>query len=282
MKKLLLVSLLVGILTVLPGCRKQVPQHGGKTAAQWAEVLRGPDVAGRREAARALGALKGKEHIPDLVKALRDSDEEVRSRAAEALWGIGPAGNEAVQALLSDRNAGARLNVTGALGEMGSPAAVPALRDRLRDPDVYVRAQAATSLGRLKAATKDAVPALVEAMRDRSKDVRVAAVYALGEIGPEARDGQKKTDTGVPTAMRSRSKSFVAMRESEEGGSECRLQAARAWSADSLLRLNAALRTASAGQAFFSSFLSSCLMTLPLGSNTTSRVFFSRVTSSTS
>jgi HEAT repeat protein len=184
-------AILLSLLVVLAGCAKKVSQHGGKTAAQWAEGLRSPDAQVRRDSARALGALKAKQFVPELTAALKDGDDEVRSRAAEAMWGIGGDARKSVpelMGLLRDRNAGARLNAVGALGEMGADAgpAVPAVRDRLRDPDPYVRAQAAATLGKLRAAASEVVPALIEAMKDRSKEVRVAAIYALAEFGPEA------------------------------------------------------------------------------------------------
>src|SRR3954452_20630576 len=156
---------LLGLLVVLAGCAKKVSQHEGKSAAQWAEGLRSSDAQTRRDSARALGALKAKQFVPELTAALRDGDDEVRSRAAEALWGIGGDARQSAPeliALLKDRHATARLNAAGALGEMGADAtpAVPGLRDRLRDPDPYVRAQAAATLGKLRPSAADVVPAL--------------------------------------------------------------------------------------------------------------------------
>ena len=61
----------------------------------------------------------------------------------------------------------------------------------LADRDVYVRTQAATSLGKFGPDSKAAVSALISALRDPTKEVRVAAAYALAEIGPAAREAAK-------------------------------------------------------------------------------------------
>src|SRR5438128_390080 len=95
MRKLIVLALLL----CLAGCRKPA-LHQGKTVEQWAEGLRAADVQVRRDSVRALGALKAKGYVGPLVAALKDADEEVRSRAAEALWSIGSDAREAVPALI--------------------------------------------------------------------------------------------------------------------------------------------------------------------------------------
>jgi HEAT repeat protein len=191
MKKLII----LGLVVTLAGCAKKAAQHEGKSSEQWAEGLRSTAPNVRGESARALGALKATKFVPELIAALKDGDEEVRSRAAEAIWSIGKDARQAVTdlvPLLKDRNATTRLNAVGALGELGPEAApaVPALRDRLKDPDTYVRAQAATALGKIRPPVAEAVPALISATKDRSKEVRVAALYALAEFGPEAQSAR--------------------------------------------------------------------------------------------
>jgi HEAT repeat protein len=104
----------------------QPPRAGGKPAAHWAEVLKGPDVRARKTAARKLG-------------------------------NIGPADATALPALLGalkDRNPGVRCEVILALVKFGTAAreALPALAEaRARDPSAEVRACAARALDRLRA-----------------------------------------------------------------------------------------------------------------------------------
>src|SRR5262249_23142993 len=126
MRKLLVLALLIA----LAGCGKKPALHKGKTAAEWRQALSDPDLHVRAEARRgaitAMGALKVKDTVPELTTALGDADDQVRSRAAEALWSLGPAAKEAVSALtplLRDNNATIRLNAAGALGEIGPDAA---------------------------------------------------------------------------------------------------------------------------------------------------------------
>src|SRR5215467_1633932 len=101
------------------GCGKEA-LYKGKPARYWRERLHDPQAQVRREAATAMGALKVTDAIPELIAMLKDDDGGVRSRAAEALWGIG--GSEAQAAvtplisLLEDEDAGIRLNAVGALG----------------------------------------------------------------------------------------------------------------------------------------------------------------------
>src|SRR5882724_6653151 len=144
--------ILVALAVLVAGC-SGAPLHKGKPASYWREALTGDDAELRREAITAMGALKLKDAVPELIAALKDKDAKVRAKAAESLWSVGGADTtEAIPALvplLKDKDANVRLNTAGALGQIGpeAKAAIPALRETLKDSDVYVRAQAATALG---------------------------------------------------------------------------------------------------------------------------------------
>src|SRR5438094_65663 len=115
------VILIVAVL--LTGCGKKEPLYKGKPAGYWAETLRDPDPRTRREAAGALAALKAQEAVPQVVAALKDQDEGVRAKAAEALWSLGPAASGAAGALtaaLKDKSPAVRLCAAGALGDLGA------------------------------------------------------------------------------------------------------------------------------------------------------------------
>ena len=94
----------------------------------------------------------------------------------------------------------ARLAVLIALAACAAPVArgqerqedkdaerVRELIQKLKDDRSYVRMRAASDLGRIGPAAKEAVPALAEALNDRDHYVRSRAVSALGRIGPAAK-----------------------------------------------------------------------------------------------
>jgi HEAT repeat protein len=70
-----------------------------------------------------------------------------------------------------------------AMGEMAKPA-IPAIARRLRDPDSYVRIDAAHLLERLK---PDSIPSLIELLQDANPRVRELAARTLEKIGPSAK-----------------------------------------------------------------------------------------------
>jgi HEAT repeat protein len=92
------------------------------------------------------------------AKALKDSNVQLRRKAAFTLGNIGPS----------------------------DPAVVPALLEALKDADVGVRTQAILSLVKLGPAAQEAVPALTElARQDRSLQVRVYASQAAAKLREE-------------------------------------------------------------------------------------------------
>jgi HEAT repeat protein len=94
------------------------------------------------------------EAVPDHIKELSDSNPEVRQKAANALWHIGPR----------------------------AAAATPDLIRVVKDPSPEVRQMAAKALGAVSEAIPDAVPTLTEALRDPQTEVRLAAATSLAEI----------------------------------------------------------------------------------------------------
>ena len=148
----------------------------------------------RLAAVRALGAIgpAARPALPAVVKALAEPDP-VRRAAAEALpridpnWAGSPELADAVAALAAD------LKRTGEIGQGAAdalvavgPASVPALVRALASDDRIEREAAATTLGRLGPAARDAVPALRGALQDAHSWVRDAAARALRAIDPEA------------------------------------------------------------------------------------------------
>ena len=127
-----------------------------------------PDARVRQAAARSLEreGEASRAAIPTLLVALKDSDEEVRYSAADALTSNAPE--------LAKR-AGA------------DAARVPALARRLQThPFAFGRQSAAQELSKLGVQAEPAVPALLSALNDPDGDVRESAAKALKVIDPEA------------------------------------------------------------------------------------------------
>ena len=60
--------------------------------------------------------------------------------------------------------------------------------DSLKDPDPWVRAQAARRLGMIQPAPVEAIPTLIKMLGHKESESRRAAVAALGSFGPLAKD----------------------------------------------------------------------------------------------
>lgn len=90
-----------------------------------------------------------------------------------------------------------------ALGKIGPPAeaAVPVLREALKDRDHGVRQAATMALGQLGPAALPALPDLTERLADLSEKVRKAAAPALGQIDPGWASRQEISDA-VTTLIR--------------------------------------------------------------------------------
>lgn len=96
-----------------------------------------------------------------LIKAVSapDTDAEGRERARQALEEYGFVARQSAL-VLTGRDAWERSSAARVLGQIGSPASLPALIEALHDTDSVVRNQAATSLGQLK------LPAAIGALLD--------------------------------------------------------------------------------------------------------------------
>lgn len=128
----------------------------------------------RAAAALGLGMAGGKSAVPELIRALRDDDADVR---ANAVW---------------------------ALGRTEDGRSVAPIRDLMTDESVAVRQASAVALGRLDSVSSG--PVLERALRqDRADGVRRNAAWALGEI--EARTA------GATLATAARSDKDAGVRE---------------------------------------------------------------------
>jgi HEAT repeat protein len=138
----------------------------------------------RAAAARVIARLKLAEAGDQLIKAINDSQADVRYSAMRALGAIRE--QRAVQALTEQfafyaKGEGA-WSALDALARISSPASVPLFKERLQDKDPYIRRAAAEGLGRSADATAlDTLERMVGT--DESAMVRIAAAFALQKLG---------------------------------------------------------------------------------------------------
>lgn len=141
------------------------------------------------EAIRTFVAI-GAPAVPVLVKALDHEHLYVRCHARlllsqAELGGTAAVVRSALVAALEQKNPLDRRSAAEALGTVGDPTSLPALRERLHDVDWDVVHAAAASLARLR--DRAAVPAMIDALR-RSPwpETRRALAPALAALGSAA------------------------------------------------------------------------------------------------
>ncbi len=141
----------------------------------------------RAEAADDLKGLRPAQKVklvPDLVKALKSREPNVRYLAACALGELGPAGLSAAPALLGMLgDTGMDSNVGMAAGTAFariSPDPVPGLLVVLKDGDVEARRSAACAMANLGPAAPAAQALLQEAAKDADSGLKECARRSLG------------------------------------------------------------------------------------------------------
>ncbi|NER22615.1 MAG: hypothetical protein F6J96_18335 [Symploca sp. SIO1C2] len=130
---------------------------------------------------------KSNEIVPAIIKALEDSNYEVRRSATDVLNEINSdaAVSALIEVLVDSNYDEVRRSTAYALGEIGSDTAVSALIKVLGDSNYdEVRRSTAYALGEIGSDT--AVSALIKVLGDSNYDeVRRSTAYALGEIGSD-------------------------------------------------------------------------------------------------
>lgn len=138
----------------------------------------------RRSAARVLGDIPAGDVALALGATLAEEDSELRRRAADSLARLGgrlalpETVRDSLMAIAADADRDLRLAATRALGRTDKRAAA-ALRERLGDPDCFVRGEAAKALAELDELGDEVVPLL----SDDYPGVRLAAAQALARCG---------------------------------------------------------------------------------------------------
>jgi HEAT repeat protein len=155
--------------------------------ASVASLLKDKEEMVRGKAADALRNI-GKDAIPILVESYEKSNSEMKILIMSAIGGIGADAQTAIPKITEILKGGKpneRSEAARALGKIGiaKEMAISALVGALADSKSIVRRESALSLGKLGPAASDAVPALVEALGDKKPDVRWRASEAFGRIG---------------------------------------------------------------------------------------------------
>jgi HEAT repeat protein len=120
--------------------------------------------------------------IPDLVKAMRDPDRAVCTKAAETIGSVGQSAKGAITALIENLKEPKMKDCCQRALERIGKAAVPSLTDAMSNRNVAIRIGAAEALGNIGSDARSAMTALAGASRDKSKEVREAARSALTKI----------------------------------------------------------------------------------------------------
>jgi len=126
--------------------------------------------------------------VPSLIEMLaQDRISVVAGDLVAALQGGSATNQDARQAenmaAFSEADLACQVSASDALATIGSPA-VPALIDALRSPVANRRSGAAVALGKIGKGAEAAVPMLKELLRDDAETVRNAAAEAVKAIKP--------------------------------------------------------------------------------------------------
>jgi HEAT repeat protein len=156
---------------------RQVPTAQSLTG----ELLRHRNRIVRENAAKLIADQPNAGDFHEIVRALEDSDPEVRRDCAHALGQLGnPAALKSLFRLLSDDNWFVRAEAAIALGKIGDARAIGWLVQLLADPDGYVRYSATGALYDLANASSH--PLLLRALASTSPANQFGIGVALARL----------------------------------------------------------------------------------------------------
>jgi HEAT repeat protein len=139
------------------------------------------DALVREDVVQELATLPAVDVLPLLLRALNDTNAEVRAAAASAAGQLGAIEVlPALRLLLGDRQAQVREAAATAMGLLRAPGSLDALGRSLADRESAVRVAAATAIAQL--GLPDGAAVLSEALRDRNAEVAIAAAQGLAVL----------------------------------------------------------------------------------------------------
>jgi HEAT repeat protein len=157
--------------------------------------LRMNDAELRRRSALALGAMRGKgrDGIGTLVDALlRDESPAVKDAAADALAMLGTLALPELRKLMKLDDADAKARAASSLGKIGPAAkeALPELDYALDDDDGWVRINSAEAIWLISSNADKAAAAMVEELRSPNRQIRIKAYRFFKKLGPKAKSAE--------------------------------------------------------------------------------------------
>lgn len=146
-------------------------------------VRGGASMDARANAARALGVLRGRSAIPDLVDALRSKDDKLMYEALVAIGKIGDfTAAPRISFLLRDLDERIQMQALEVTGMLRNREAAPRVRDAFQNArSVKVKRAALGALAMLADPADHAI--FLGSLSDKDEDVRAAAAEGLGRIG---------------------------------------------------------------------------------------------------
>ena len=140
-----IISLTISVLLVfcVTGC--------ASPADVLSEKMRSEDSMVRWDTVEKLGELRSSDAVEPLIEALTDRAAEVRGAAIDALIKTGMDAVEPLVKVLSSGTTVAKVGALVALGEIGAPSSISAVRLLVNDKDAGVRAEAKTAMAKLMA-----------------------------------------------------------------------------------------------------------------------------------
>ncbi len=156
--------------------RPEVIEALGKVA------VGGSSVEARANAARAIGILRGKAAIPELIQAIKSNDDQVMYEALVALQKIrDPSAGPRIAFLLRDLNPKVQSAALETIGLLQDRGTIPQVEDALkRASDVKVRRSALTALAMMPDPGTRAI--FIQYLADKDDNMRAAAAEGLARI----------------------------------------------------------------------------------------------------
>jgi HEAT repeat protein len=142
------------------------------------------------DAAEGPAPVPKRRSVEECIQALHDKDQNVRHRATIDLAVTQSQGGAAIVPLLDvlrhDESALVRMGAALALGRIarGKPEVVSALVEAVHDRDDTVRGGAIGGLGGMGEKGKPALPTLLPLLRDPNRFLRIQAAEAIAQIDP--------------------------------------------------------------------------------------------------
>lgn len=180
------------------------PRYQGKSLSAWLPALKDKDPKVRAQAVAAMKSFgpRAKPAIPRLIPLLTDTEENICSIAADALFAIGTKAVPALIEATKSKEEGfygwiSRGNALGVLARLSpkEKAALPAIVEATRHPDSETRRTAVALLSDCGKDSPKALDAVIHALEDENQGVCNQAACALTYFGPEI-------SQALPTAVR--------------------------------------------------------------------------------